>query len=225
MNNRDTRALLFNPKTPELRMATQLPNYGIMSGKLPPALFSKLKKEINGIEKDFKKADFFGKNLAGNIKKEYGLKKCHKDLEIFLVDVAKDYDKAFNFMKTIAYGNYDVPLFLGPLWVNFQTKGDFNPVHRHSGVYSFVGIIKVPYTDKEIEAGPGAASNYPMSGCLQFLYNNVLGGTEDFVYLATKEDEGSFFFFPAKFNHMVYPFFSSTKYRVTISGNLLLRYK
>ena len=36
-------------------------------------------------------------------------------------------------------------LVLGNLWVNFQKKNEFNPVHYHSGVFSFIlfsGIIR-----------------------------------------------------------------------------------
>ena len=37
--------------------------------------------------------------------------------------------------------SHDCPVEMHTMWTNFQSKGDFNPLHRHSGIYSF--IIKI----------------------------------------------------------------------------------
>ena len=34
---------------------------------------------------------------------------------------------------------------LKKLWVNYQKKYDFNPIHIHSGVFSFVIWVQIPY--------------------------------------------------------------------------------
>tara|TARA_R100001244_G_scaffold125906_1_gene96153 strand:- start:303 stop:968 length:666 start_codon:yes stop_codon:yes gene_type:complete len=215
----------YNPEKPDLKIANYLPNWGILSGRMPPSLFSSVKKEVKEIEKNFKKAQFWGHNLAGNIKREYQLKKNHKDIEQFLSVMAKEYNEAFDYIRHIKVGNADVPVIMDKAWVNFQAKHEFNPPHTHSGIYSFVGFIQIPYSIDEIKKSPGAKSNNPCAGGLSFVYNNMLGATMDFTFQATKEDEGLFFFFPARLHHEVYPFYSSNKYRITISGNLVLKLK
>tara|TARA_R100000656_G_scaffold88853_1_gene64517 strand:- start:3508 stop:4173 length:666 start_codon:yes stop_codon:yes gene_type:complete len=215
----------YRAETPDLKIANYLPNWGILSGKMPASLFTSVKKEVKEIEKNFKKSQFFGHNLAGNIKREYQLKKNHKGIENFLIKLAKEYNEAFDYVRSIKVGNADVPMIMDNAWVNFQAKHEFNPPHTHSGIYSFVGFIQIPYTTDDLKKTPGSKSNYPCAGGLSFVYNNMLGGTMDFTFQATKEDEGLFFFFPARLRHEVYPFYHSNKYRITVSGNLVLKLK
>ena len=215
----------YDPSDPDKLVANYLPNYGVLSGLFPTPLFASIKKEAKEIEKNFKKAQFFGHNLAGNIKREYELKKNHKGIEDFLINTAKEYDAAFNYIQSVKVGTADVPLVMDKAWINFQAKHEFNPLHTHSGIYSFVGFIRVPYTEKEITHTPGSKSNSPCAGALEFKYSNMLGNIAGFTFQAAQEDEGLFFFFPAKLNHSVYPFYTSNKYRVTISANLVLKLK
>ena len=215
----------YDPSDPNRFIANYFPNIGMLSGKFPPSLFSSIKKEIREIKKNFKKAHFFGDKLAGNIKREYLLKKNHKGIENFLIKLAGEYNEAFDYIRTIKVGNSDVPLIMDQVWVNFQAKHEFNPLHTHSGIYSFIGFIKIPYTEKELAKSPGVNSNSPCSGALEFKYSNIMGDILGFTFRALQEDEGLFFFFPAKLNHVVYPFYSSNKYRITISGNLVLKLK
>ena len=56
--------------------------------------------------------------------------------------------------RTLQYGAYNQyinegKLRLRDLWVNFQKKHDFNPVHNHKGAVSFVIWMKIPYKHKD----------------------------------------------------------------------------
>ena len=212
---------LFDPSDDKIDMANYFPNSGILSGKMPVDLFNNIKKEVEQIKENFTEADFFGDKLAGNIKKEYQLKKNNEALEKFLISKAMDYDKAFNYLSSIVMLSKNTNLSMNSAWVNFQNKNEFNPIHRHQSVYSFVGFIKIPYSMDEVMNGPGKKSNSPCSGSLSFIYSDVFGRVRDYTFRATKEDEGSFFFFPACLSHCVYPFQDIDDYRITISGNLV----
>jgi hypothetical protein len=214
---------LYNPNDPSVDMANFLRTPGILSGKMPAELFNKIKKETEGIQEDFTKADFFGDRLAGNIRKEYQLKKTKADIEKFLIDKAAEYNKAFDYLKSMKILSKDAKLGIDVTWVNFQTKGEFNPIHNHTGVYSFVGFIKIPYTKEDLEKGPGQYSNSNCSGGLTFVYTDILGRVQDYTFRPTTEDEGSFFFFPAPLTHTVYPFHDVDGYRITVSGNLIFK--
>ena len=43
-------------------------------------------------------------------------------------------------------------LKLEPFWVNYQKQNEFNPLHNHSGLYSFVVFMKIPTHWKEQHA-------------------------------------------------------------------------
>ena len=45
-------------------------------------------------------------------------------------------------------------LKLKPFWVNYQKQNEFNPLHNHSGLYSFVVFMKIPTHWKEQHALP-----------------------------------------------------------------------
>jgi hypothetical protein len=212
---------LFDPNNDKIDMANYFPNSGILSGKMPVDLFNNIKKETEQIKENFTEADFFGNKLAGNIKKEYALKKNKKELEKFLIDKAEDYNRAFNYLSSVKMLSKNANLSMDSAWVNFQSKNEFNPVHSHQSVYSFVGFIRIPYTIDDIINGPGKESNSPCSGSLSFLYTDIFGRVRDYTFRATEKDEGCFLFFPACLSHCVYPFQDIDDYRITISGNLV----
>ena len=55
---------------------------------------------------------------------------------------------------------YNVPITerhlyqLTDLWVNYQYKHEFNPLHDHSGVYSFVIWMKIPTSFSDQKKNP-----------------------------------------------------------------------
>ena len=137
-------AHLYDPIDHQKQMATHIPNFGLLSGKIPDDLFSKVEDEVNTIYSDFNNSSFYGHKLAGNIKNEYGLSKCKKDLENFMVNQALEYDKAFDYGHQIKIADKDMPYIMKESWVNFQAKHEFNPFHTHTGIYSFVLFVNIP---------------------------------------------------------------------------------
>ena len=57
---------------------------------------------------------------------------------------------------------------------------------------------------------------------LCFLVTDGMGDIITHLIDVDKSFEGKMLMFPAKMNHMVYPFFTSNDYRVTVSGNINL---
>jgi hypothetical protein len=52
-----------------------------------------------------------------------------------------------------------------------------------------------------------------------FLYSDSIGGINPFSIPVDKNMENNVILFPSNFYHMVYPFFSSDGYRISVSGN------
>tara|TARA_R100001510_G_scaffold30774_1_gene27478 strand:- start:187 stop:774 length:588 start_codon:yes stop_codon:yes gene_type:complete len=163
-------------------------------------------------------------DLAGNIQKEYMIPDGKPILWPFLDLCIQEHFKKYKyyFGRISAMHKSDqFHLTLQNLWVNYQSKYEFNPVHVHDGLFSFVIWHKVPYTMKDEKARfPHMKENEIRAGHFCFLLTNEMGQITDHVIPADKEWEGKMALFPANMNHQVYPFYTSDDYRVSISGNI-----
>ena len=163
-------------------------------------------------------------DLAGNIKHEYAIPKGKAAVSPMLMQmIIKHQEKYPNFFKkahsTINYKACEIELF--NLWVNFQKKYEFNPMHVHDGLYSFVIWHKVPYTMKdEKERLASMMDNDFRAGMFAFFFSDPSGKITQDALPVDKSWEGKVALFPANLNHCVYPFYTSDEYRISISGNL-----
>lgn len=195
------------------------PNIGYITSDVPSHLLLELNKII--YEKELEKSN---KALAGNIKKEFSIKKVIPIFENYILTMCLKYDEKFQYLGEINVCTNDVPFILHDMWVNFQEKHEFNPVHMHKGIFSFVIWIKIPFYNKiEKDNSPGKDSNHNLAGCFEFQYCNSLGSVVTQPIHADKEWEGKICLFPAKLHHAVYPFYSSNDYRISVSGNVCLK--
>ena len=107
------------------------------------------------------------------------------------------------------------------IWVNWQKKHEFNPLHAHSGSISFVIWMKIPYRHEDEKKRKQAHVNeLTLSGCFEFVYISTMGEISKYIYTLGPECEGTLLVFPAALHHQVYPFYTSDQDRISISGNL-----
>jgi hypothetical protein len=115
-------------------------------------------------------------------------------------------------------------LELQHLWVNYQKQGEYNPMHHHSGIYSFVVWMRNPADPGLQHMLPNSAgSSYPKNNEFSFTYLNTLGKLESHSFPMGREEEGMILFFPSALNHGVTPFYECDEERVSVSGNLWLK--
>ena len=115
------------------------------------------------------------------------------------------------------------PYFLAKMWVNYQKQCEYNPLHDHTGVYSFVIWMKIPTKQEEQDKiSFSSEANTKKNSTFQILYNNILGQPTTITYYMNPECEGTMFFFPSQLQHQVYPFYNCDEDRISISGNILL---
>jgi len=202
-----------------------LVNIGVIRGKVSNDVLSAIKDEVVEIQNDYSKAVPHNIDLAGHIRKEYLLSKCCDVVEQEAVSLAVEHNKKYNYINTL-YTNNTTKKFkfrLESLWVNFQERYEFNPLHRHGGVYSFVVWVDIPYfLNFEQKISPGNKSYTNRSGMFEFVYTDILGRITGESVLADKTYEGNILLFPADLHHMVHPFYSTEKTRISIAGNLEL---
>lgn len=162
-------------------------------------------------------------SLAGNIDKEYLLTDCFDYVEDLVGALIPSYDQHFNYIKGFDMLTGNVPIVLDNLWVNFQKKHEFNPVHHHTGILSFVIWLQVPYyMEDEMSQGPGKASNANHPGHFVFYYPSIGRPKANIASTTLAVDrnwENILVLFPASLDHAVYPFYTSDQYRISVSGN------
>ena len=194
------------------------PNLGWLEVKLSP-------EEINFLNECIKnKKQNYNYKLAGNLEKSVLLE--DRNNWFFNNVLGKCIEKYIE-----EFSNKAVPkilikncqYLLSRLWVNYQKKTQFNPVHDHFGVFSFVIWLTIPSSfTKESKVKFVKHSNSPCASRFEFLYTDTLGAITPFHYKLQPSHEGTMLFFPSQLSHQVYPFYTSNKNRVSISGNIAL---
>ncbi len=196
-----------------------LRNVGYVEDTVDSTLMEKIKKTVSEMKENINQQKSFAGNLVGNIRKQFVFDHYREEIEQLAIKLAQHHDDIYDCSNYLddSFGK----LTLGALWINLQVAGEFNPIHKHPGVYSFVIWVDLPFShENEKIYGPGFSSNGNKAGCFEFVYTNVYGQLMSHQIPADHSYEGKIILFPAKLNHTVYPFFTSEGYRISISGNL-----
>ena len=107
-------------------------------------------------------------------------------------------------------------------WVNVQHQYEFNPLHHHSGLYSFVVFMKIPtHSEEQHKLDFGELIRARVASDFVFVRSEKNDETcIPIEFPLSPEDKGRMLFFPAFLQHMVYPFYGTEEERITISGNI-----
>jgi len=173
-----------------------------------------LKTQIKN-KKKLESANIF---LAGHMKDEYVIKVTN-DYSNYLCYCIGNNNITSNYLKKIDILNKDCTIILDKSWINFQKKHEFNPLHDHTGIFSFIIFMQIPYKLEE-EFKVYADVNGKHTSCLSFAYTDTNGSV---VSKTCSVDESYLYkmlIFPAKLTHQVYPFYTSDEERITVSGNI-----
>jgi len=175
------------------------------------------------------------KELAGHVSHSYKLEDPQNLVIENLFNVvfnSVDNPKMFEFINMelkcifirISSKEFGLEPRLGDMWVNFQKKGEFQPIHDHSGTFSFVIWMDIPYHWKDEAKLPFAKSGCekPPGGNFSFVTSDDTSRrVRDSIIQMSPEMNGYCCFFPSNLPHLVYPFYTSDKDRISISGNII----
>lgn len=195
---------------------------GYLIDRLSPAQLHPIWREVEAIQASNFSAAKNNDYLTGNIQHQYQLT-CGEYVEHLLAPMVNEYVQTFGYQHKLQHLAEPRPLKIAArdLWVNFQQRYEFNPPHHHSGIFSFVIWLQIPYTtEEELAAGPGHEGFEPQNGQFVFLYVDSLGQIRPERLAVDRDWQGSICLFPAEMTHYVNPFYSSTDYRITVAGNL-----
>jgi hypothetical protein len=195
-------------------------------GKVPQPVLDKIWEEVNSIkESNFTSHQNVGDFLAGQIEKEFALQESFTVIEEMLQVPVNAMEQGIQYSsRMMNVNNRKRPLALGTAWVNFQKKHEWNPPHKHDGVYSFVIWLDIPFTvEEEQTVNPGRGANTQHNGGFSFIKNDPIQGVSCVTMPVDKKWNGVIAMFPASMVHMVAPFYSSDDYRISISGNVFYK--
>ncbi len=178
-----------------------------------------LKNKTNDILKNEKEHHEFNSNLAGNIEKEYVLSDTKNVLIPILSKLSNTYYENSDDKKYAKNLKWKI---VGDMWINFQKKYEYNPLHNHTGILSFVLWVQIPYNlEEELSLPNCKKSNLPKNSIFEFICINHEGKKTSYPIYVDKTYEGTIIVFPSTLDHIVYPFYTSDEYRISISGNLV----
>ena len=190
---------------------------GYLKLALPQDIVDELKLKAETAKKN---EAFHNHELAGNIKEEYLIDSSNFDsrFDLLLYDMCSAYDQHFDYMND-QYRPLTRPLQheLYQMWVNYQKKYEFNPPHNHSGVFSFVISLQIPYNlEEEIKE-----EHRRDASLFNFIFSHQDRLSTERLHV-DKSWEGYMILFPSQQFHYVNPFYTSDDYRISISGNISL---
>ena len=205
------------------------PQVGWMEATLPQNVISRLQEYIETAKKN---PSIASGSLAGNISNSLFLKdEDNWFFKTILVPLINEFTKYYPYnagryivekKKQQAGIENNTPYCLNSLWVNFQKQHEFNPVHDHTGIFSFVIWMKIPTDFREQHKLPNIANSVlPQASDFKFTYLDMFGSVSEYHYKMHKESEGRMLFFPAQLKHSVNPFYNCDEERISISGNIL----
>ena len=225
---------LHIPQTFQLNKTT-----GFLLHKLPQILLKEIDSEVNLTQSLFKDEDLLDSYLAGAIDKEYKFK-VSNNFSNYLQALSTEFNKnipSYFAQASAPFQKEDLQISLQNRfsWINFQKKYEYNPIHLHSGLFSYVLWYKLPFThEDEHFIGPGNPKNKPLNinspiqndiskhGSFNFIYSSGGDEVETQEIIVDNKWEGIIALFPSSLKHFVNPFYSSDDYRITISGNIFI---
>lgn len=200
---------------------------GFIETTLPSDIFNDLVTEANNIKfNNFENSKNYTKNnqyLLGAIEHEYSIPISDK-LQKFINIIVKQY------VNNTTYFRRDYSLSsIDSVWINFQKKHEFNPLHYHSGDLSFVTWLEIPYLLEDEQKLPHVINNAQLRNettQFMFTYTSFYNlGLSHYTYWVDKNSVQKLILFNSRLYHSVYPFYTSNDYRISIAGNVKLIYE
>ena len=170
---------------------------------------------------NYKGTNFWHKELAGHLETEIKIDAMPDEVVLDILGKC-EYPIWKEYLDSFAVLTSNRPFVLDSCWINKQKKHEFNPIHTHSGLMSFVIFAQIPYKLEDEDKVFPEEVTIKATSRLTFLYINGMGQIQTLEVPVDKSFEGKMIMFDAKTPHCVYPFYTSEGERITVSGNIKL---
>ena len=162
--------------------------------------------------------------LAGRIKKQ-----THLD-EVISESVKEDILKHCASFYEQTSGGQELPLStmsLDSIWSNIQEAREYNPVHQHTGNFSFVIYTRNDLEDLSVEKMQDNEydnkivdydNQKPLAGMIELFYGE--GNWMNWTSFTHVPKRGDILIFPSWLRHTVYAHYEAGKIRISVAGNV-----
>ena len=198
-----------------------LPNHGFLLHKFTDAELAPVREEVKTIQHAWN-ARPFNLELVGNLQREYELTASRAHIEHLLTPLVDKLESTTGYAKEVYINKNSGKFILDDVWVNYQSAGEFNPLHDHRGAYSWVIWLALPYTLTQEDAHvPWTNPNKNFAGQFVIHYTDIVGNIKNYPLPTDQRMTNHCAVFPSRLRHSVYPFYTSNQYRISVSGNFL----
>ena len=177
----------------------------VLKTKLPPPILEEMIRISDEIVENKESATSWGHELAGQIEDEFLIEPKILEPKImgFFSNVCRTYvAQAYcqnSPFKKEEYLKEKWIIEMTSMWIVSQKDNEYNPIHVHDGHLSSVMYLKIP------EYLP-ARKSHNEDGAITFTNNSSTDKIWGTPVLAIQPKVGDFFMFPARQEHLVYPF-------------------
>ena len=106
-------------------------------------------------------------------------------------------------------------------WANYTGKGEYQALHNHDAIWSFVIWLKLPAVANVEQSVKDAM--HPDAGDFILTYSDIIGRTRKVNWKLEKQyNEGHMVLFPSDLYHAVYPHFQTDEKRLSLAGDIVI---
>ena len=106
-------------------------------------------------------------------------------------------------------------------WANYTCKGEYQALHNHDAIWSFVIWLKLPAVANVEQSVKDAM--HPDAGDFILTYSDIIGRTRKVNWKLEKQyNEGHMLLFPSDLYHAVYPHFQTDEKRLSLAGDIVI---
>ena len=186
----------------------ELPNYGILDVTLEKNVLDHLHHLVEKYEPDDAKQQWMLVDDENRFQKEV------------LNPIIQEYVTDYGFPEKLKTTHIH-DLTFQKFWANYTGKGEYQALHNHDAIWSFVIWLKLPAVANDEQSVKDAM--HPDAGDFILTYSDIIGRTRKVNWKLEKQyNEGHMLLFPSDLYHAVYPHFQTDEKRLSLAGDIVI---
>ena len=186
----------------------ELPNYAVLDVTLDKNVLDHLHHLVEKYEPDDAKQQWMLVDDDNRFQKEV------------LNPIIQEYVTDYGFPEKLKTTHIH-DLTFQKFWANYTGKGEYQALHNHDAIWSFVIWLKLPAVANDEQSVKDAM--HPDAGDFILTYSDIIGRTRKVNWKLEKQyNEGHMLLFPSDLYHAVYPHFQTDEKRLSLAGDIVI---
>ena len=186
----------------------ELPNYAVLDVTLDKNVLDHLHHLVEKYEPDDAKQQWMLVDDDNRFQKEV------------LNPIIQEYVTDYGFPEKLKTTHIH-DLTFQKFWANYTGKGEYQALHNHDAIWSFVIWLKLPAVANVEQSVKDAM--HPDAGDFILTYSDIIGRTRKVNWKLEKQyNEGHMLLFPSDLYHAVYPHFQTDEKRLSLAGDIVI---